>query len=332
MQLSRIGEFSIIERIRKIIGKESDQVVTGIGDDAAVIKINPGFLCLITTDALIEGVHFDLSYTPFHTLGWKAMAVNISDIAAMGGIPKTAVICLALTNGMKTEDLDALYQGINECGEEYNCTTVGGDIVKSNSGIFLSITITGEVEEDCLVLRSGAKKGDLICVTGQLGSSLVGLKALSSTENIGNFLKSKNRFLKPEPRLREARLLASKIGINSMIDISDGLASEIHHICRNSDTGCRIYKEKIPVTEEMRLYSQIKGTDPVMEAVGSGEEYELLFTISKENYKKLEKFIPFKNCMISVIGEISEKKNEINLISGNKISPLKPKGWDHLKN
>jgi len=332
VKLSRLGEFGIIERIKNVLASQSSDVQISIGDDAAVFKTHSEYWTVITTDALVEGVHFDLSYTPVESLGWKLMAVNISDIAAMGGIPRTAVVSLALTENWTLKQIDLLYQGIAACCKQYNCDLIGGDTVRSNYSTFLSATITGEVEPECCAKRSGAKTGDLVCITGVLGRVMVGFRILSLSLNKKGRQKAVNHFLHPEPRVQEARILVKEVGINAMIDISDGLASEIEHICISSGKGCTIYGDKIPVAEDLKELSHSTNKPSFFEAIQSGEEYELLFTISEDNYQILKKKSIFKNGLISVIGTITDEAEGLNLFYNSKKISLPTQGWDHFKN
>lgn len=331
MALSRLGEFGIIERIKNVFASQGSDVQTGIGDDAAVFKTRPGYWTVITTDALIEGVHFDLSYTPVESVGWKLIAVNISDIAAMGAVPRTAVVTLALTDKWSRKHIDLLVRGIADCCKQYDCDLIGGDTVRSMNSAFFSATITGEVEPECCVKRSGAEIGDLICVTGVLGRSKAGLQFLSSFSKEEKNEKAVNHFLYPSPRVKEARFLVKEADINAMIDISDGLASEIHHICTSSEKGCIIYGNKIPVAEEVKNFSAKKNKPAFFEALQSGEEYELLFTLSENSFKKLKEKHVYNNDLISVIGEITDKTEGIHLLYDRKKVTLPTKGWDHFK-
>ena len=331
MALSRLGEFGIIERIKNVLGTQSSDVQISIGDDAAVYKTNSRTWSVITTDALVEGVHFDLSYTPVYSVGWKLLAINISDIAAMGGIPRNAVISLAVTDSWSEKKIDQLARGIADCCKRYSCDLIGGDTVRSVSKTFFSATVTGEVEPEYCVQRSGAETGDLICVTGILGRAKAGFHILSSSQKKSWSEKTINHFLYPEPRVKEARMLVKEVGINAMIDISDGLASEIHHICSSSGKGCIIYGDKIPVAEELEKLFYRKNKPLFYYAMQSGEEYELLFTVSEYNLEKLKRKKIFQNEQISVIGKICDRDNGLQLIYDNKKISLPAEGWDHFK-
>ncbi len=332
MKLSQLGEFGLIDRIKKIVTNDSRTPLLGIGDDAALFRPRPGWITVLTTDAMVEGVHFDLTYIPIESLGWKALAINLSDVAAMGGVPQYAVVSLALPSSWEVEDVESLYKGMRQCGDFYGCTLIGGDTVSSNSGCFISVTVIGEVEDGCAVTRGGARNRDILCVTGKLGGSMVGLEVLKSGENKNQFPISVKRFLQPEIRLEESRKLVKEFEITSMIDISDGLSSEIIHICQESGLGCLIEEDKIPIAEEVFLRAE-KGEKPSsIYGLNSGEEYELLFTMSKVEY---EKFLSKKSAMggfdFTVIGEMRPKEEGIKIMRQGKTIPLSPEGWNHFE-
>lgn len=333
MQLTELGEFGLIDRISRIVheGTGKRDVIVGIGDDAAVVRSNPGSLNVLTTDVLVEGIHFDLAYTPFESLGWKALAINLSDIAAMGGVPLYGVVSLALPITWRVEDVESFYRGLKRCGDTYRCELVGGDTVRSEGKGFISITVMGEVEKEYIVKRSGANVDDLICVTGQFGGARVGLEVLKSGHDPKRFSDSVDRFLEPRVRLQESQWLAKEMHVSSMIDVSDGLSSEIHHLCQQSNCGCRIWEDKIPVSEEtMDWVRQQKGRVSDY-ALGSGEEYELLFTLSKEQYVAWQKsHMNRQKTELTVIGEIAEKEKGICLVRNGETIPLVSRGWDHF--
>lgn len=331
MKLARLGEFGLIDRIRRIVGEGSEGVVFGIGDDAAVFRPRPGWLTVLTTDALVEGVHFDLRYAPIESVGWKALAINLSDVVSMGGLPRYGVVSMALPGSWRVEDVESLYRGMMRCGKAYGCTLVGGDTVRSQTGGFLSVTVVGEVEEERVVGRDGARDGDLLCVTGELGGSRVGLEVLSSGGDRGRFPSSVERFLEPKVRLREARWLVADLGVSSMIDISDGLSSEIGHLCQQSGLGCLVWEEKIPLTEEVVLWAEEQGKPLSTYALESGEEYELLFTIERsrcENWRTQTK--DSKDLHINVIGVMTRKEDGMRVMRDGKSFDLSPGGWDHF--
>lgn len=330
MVLSHLGEFGIIERIKNLIASPVSDVQIGIGDDAAVFTTHPECQTVITTDALVEDVHFDLSYTPIESIGWKLIAVNLSDIAAMGGIPKNVVINLALTETWSRKRIDLLAQGIADCCKQYSCDLIGGDTVRSLNSAFFSATVTGEVEPECCVKRSGAEAGDLICITGVLGKAKAGLQFLSSYPREKDMEKAVNHFLYPRPRVKEARILVKEADIHAMIDISDGLASEINHICASSEKGCIVYADKIPVAKELKKITKKNDNPLFFEALQSGEEYELLFTLSEESFKKLKEKNLYTNNLITVIGEITNKTEGTHLLYDRKKVAMPTRGWNHF--
>ena len=309
------GEFALIERIRGNTKLYSKDVVVGIGDDAAVLGYNGKNYLLLTTDMLVENDHFSLKYSTPKQIGMKAVEQNVSDIAAMGGIPKHAVISLALPNDAGVEFVDSLYKGINEKCKRYGISIVGGNITHSKE-IVVNVAMLGLVEKKCLALRKGAKVGDLIFCSGDVGKSSVGLELLRHNLK-GESVKS---HLEPKSRLELARKLV-KIGINSMIDVSDGVASEVRHICNESKVGALIYADKIPISKATMNDSKRLKKDALDFALYGGEDFELVFTANKNKLKKLD---------VSVIGKIVEKKRGVKLIKNNKKYAFES-GFDHFK-
>lgn len=334
--ISKLGEFKLIEHLTnntKIFHKET---IKGIGDDAAVIETINGKKLLITTDLLVEGIHFNLVYTPLKHLGYKAVAVNLSDIAAMNGTPKQITVSIAVSAKFSVESLEELYEGINAACENYNVDLIGGDTTSSLTGMLISITAIGEANSDEIVYRSGAKVNDLICVSGDLGASYLGLQLLereyklfSEDKNIKPEFSGKDyllqRQLKPEPRLDIIKLLKeAEIKPNAMIDISDGLSSEITHICKESQTGAKIYAHKIPIDAVTALTAEEFNMAPETAALHGGEDYELLFTIPFELLNKILA-VP----QISIIGKITEPHEGIHLVLHDKNEvDLKASGWN----
>lgn len=324
---SREGEFALIGRMRRILKNPPRMPVVALGDDCAAVDMTPGFHTLFTTDAMVEGVHFDLRYMNWEDVGWKVMAVNVSDIAAMGGMPVWAVVTLGIPGTCSPEAVDRLYSGMEKCSRTYGFSIIGGDTVCSLHAAFVSVAMLGEVEPSRMCRRSGAAAGDLLCVSGRLGGGRVALEALSSGADPGPYTGSVRRFLRPEPRLCLARWLTEQGTVTSMIDISDGLASEIHHLCRENRLGCRVRRGAIPCAEEVKLWT---GRDNTPEYVlNSGEEYELLFTAppsfdaawaSRENPERLP---------LTVLGEMTAGKN-IWLENGIR-EKLEQAGWDHFR-
>jgi thiamine-monophosphate kinase len=337
--LSDLGEFKLIERLTSDIRLSNPSSLVGISDDAAVI--DPGNkLMLVSTDLLVEGIHFDMTYTPLKHLGYKAVVVNVSDIAAMNGVPKQITISVAVSSRFSAESLDELYAGIKLACERYQVDLVGGDTSSSRTGLIISGTVIGEASRDEIIYRNGARPGDLICVTGDLGSAYIGLLVLEREKKVfeanpdmqpelTEYDYQVGRILKPEART-DVRQLLKGIGIKptSMIDISDGLASETLHLCKQSDTGCRIYEDNIPIAPQTREVAMEFKIIPSVAALSGGEDYELLFTVCQEDYDKVKEVAG-----ISIIGHMTEPKDGKWMITpDSKRVELTAQGWDGLRN
>ncbi|MDP3025966.1 MAG: thiamine-phosphate kinase [candidate division Zixibacteria bacterium] len=328
MQLKKIGEFGLIDLIRKKVYTKDKRVVLNIGDDAAVLKCSPGKLLIFTTDTLMERVHFDLRYFSFKDIGWKSMAANLSDIAAMGGIPLAGMVSLGLPKRMKVEQVLELYSGMENLSSRFKCPIVGGDIFSSPQGLVVTISLLGEVEKNLFKTRGGARVGDLIYVTGDLGEAEAGLRVLRKSKAKKNSITKKH--LTPYPRVSESRLLVRNLKITSVIDISDGLSSDLHHICEESDKGALIYAEKIPVSQRITKVCRSLKVSPLNLALSSGEEYELLFTLSPGQEKKIEKITKGK-FSFTLIGEIRKKEEGVKILDlDGKIRNLKKTGYTHF--
>ena len=312
-ELSSLGEFGLIDHLTKNIPINHSSTIKGIGDDAAVIQPPANKLMLVSKDLLIEGVHFDLMYTPLKHLGYKAAVVNFSDIAAMNGEPKQIVVGIGISSKYTLEALDEIYDGIKKACEIYKVDFVGGDTTSSVAGLFISVTVIGEVDKEKVAYRSGAKPNDLLCVTGDLGGAYMGLlvlerekKAFQANPNMQPELQDNDyileRQLKPEARIDVVRQLEElKVIPTSMIDISDGLASEVLHLCKASGVGCAIYEEKIPIDQITFDTAKTFGIVPSIAALNGGEDYELLFTVDQKDYDKIK-----NNPDITVIGNMAE--------------------------
>jgi len=337
-EISSLGEFGLIDHLTKNIELQNASSIVGVGDDGAVID-HFGKQTVISTDLLVEGVHFDLIYTPLKHLGYKSVIANISDIYAMNATPTQLVISLGLSNRFSVEAVDELYEGIYAACEKYGVDLVGGDTTSSQKGLIISITAIGEVTPDTFVKRSTAQKGDLICVSGDLGASYIGLLFLEREKKI--YLESPGvqpdlegeayvvgRLLKPEARKDIIEFLAAqKIQPTSMMDISDGLSSEILHICKQSELGCVLYEEKIPIAEATKQAAFKFELDPTACALSGGEDYELLFTIPQSEYDKL-----VLNEQISVIGYMTDAEQGAKLFTkGGSKYPITAQGWNHMK-
>lgn len=332
--ISELGEFGLIDHITKGFKTDKDQIIKGIGDDAAVIK-NREDSTIITSDLLIEGIHFDLIYTPLKHLGYKSVVVNLSDLYAMNSSPVAITVSLAISSKFSLQAVEELYQGIKHACEIYNVNLIGGDTSSSVTGLFISVTAIGTAKTEDIVYRSGAKVNDLICVSGDLGGAYLGLQLLEREKEI--FLSDKNikpelknceyileRQLKPEARKDIIAVLSeNKIKPTAMIDISDGLSSELLHISKESGVSCKIYEEKIPVHPQSVQMAEQFNMDPMIAALNGGEDYELLFTVPLTFHEIIGK-IP----SISVIGHICDQKQKNLLITKNGTEvPLEAQGW-----
>ena len=337
-ELGQLGEFGLIEYIRENVKLSQPGSLTGIGDDAAVID-NGSERTVVSTDMLIEGVHFDLAYCPLKHLGYKAVVVNVSDLCAMNATPRQIVISLGLSNRFSLDAVEELYEGIFLACENYGVDLVGGDTCSSPSGLVINITAIGSAAADKIVYRNGAKVNDLICVTGDVGGAYMGLQLLSREKRI--FLENPTaqpdlsgydylleRQLKPEARMDIINKFKTwYIQPSSLIDVSDGLASELLHICRASDVGCQIYEEKIPIDHLTRELGLELGLDPTVAALNGGEDYELLFTIPLTEFEKIN-----ERAEISIIGHITHKEAGYTLVDRqNGAHPLVAQGWDAFK-
>ena len=337
-EISSIGEFGLIEHLTKNIELQNASSIVGVGDDAAVID-HFGKQTVITTDLLIEGVHFDLMYTPLKHLGYKSVIVNLSDVYAMNATPTQITMSVGISNRISLEAIDEFYEGVYAACEKYGVDLIGGDTASSQKGFIISVTAIGEVTPEKFVKRSTAQKGDLICVSGDLGGAYIGLLFLEREKKI--FMENPSiqpdlegeayvvgRLLKPEARKNIIEFLETQsITPTAMMDISDGLSSEILHICKQSNLGCILYEEKIPVAEETKNAAFKFEIDPTACALSGGEDYELLFTIPQSDHDKI-----VLNEEISVIGYMTGADQGVNIITkGGSKHPLTAQGWNHMK-
>jgi len=337
-ELSDMGEFGLIDHLTKNIKLKNKSSLYGVGDDAAVISSGDN-LTLVSTDLLVEGVHFDLSYIPLKHLGYKAAIVNFSDIYAMGGTPEQITVGLAVSNRYSLEAIDEIYNGLKQACDAYGVDLVGGDTTSSLSGLFLSITVIGRASEDEVVYRNTAKEHDLLCVSGDLGAAYMGLLVLEREKKVFEVNPAMQpdlegmdyileRQLKPEARNDIGKMLKGVvIRPTSMIDISDGLASDVKHLCKGSKLGCQIYTDKLPIDAVTMSVAAEFQIDPNTAVMNGGEDYELLFTIKADDYEKIKDISG-----IAVIGHMTEEAAGMNLISpdGKSIS-IQAQGWDGLK-
>jgi thiamine-monophosphate kinase len=337
--IEALGEFGLIDHLTKNIELVQKSTIKGVGDDAAVLDF-AGKRTLISTDMLLEGIHFDLAYTPLKHLGYKAVQVNLSDIYAMNGHATQVTVSIGMSSRFPIEAIEELYEGIYIACEKYKVDLVGGDTTSSKQGLVISVTSVGYADAESIVYRSGAQEGDLVCVSGDLGGAYVGLQLLEREKqiylenpNIQPDLEGKDyiveRQLKPEARGDIIDLLKEiEVVPTAMIDISDGLASEILHICKQSNKGCSIYEDKIPLDPMTYETAREFNLDPTVCALSGGEDYELLFTVKQADYEKIK----FK-MDISIIGHITEPASGCNLItrSGNS-HPITAQGWNAFPN
>jgi thiamine-monophosphate kinase len=336
--LSSLGEFGLIRHLTSQIVLQQPSSLKGAGDDAAVID-NGGMMTLVSTDMLVEGVHFDLSYMPLKHLGYKAVMVNLSDIFAMNATPRQITVSIALSSRFPLEAVEELYEGMLKACAKWKVDLVGGDTTSSRSGLIISITAVGVANKESITYRDTAKEKDLICVTGDLGGAYVGLLLLEREKEIfktnpeiqpdleGNDYVLE-RQLKPEARGDIIEMFKDmELKPTSMIDISDGLASEILHICNSSEVGCNLYEEKLPMDPMTFERARAFNLDPTTCVMNGGEDYELLFTISMKDYEKIK-----GNPHITVIGHITDKGSGTNLIIKDGSShPITAQGWDAFK-
>ncbi|MCF3110515.1 thiamine-phosphate kinase [Niabella sp. CC-SYL272] len=336
-ELSELGEFGLIDHLTKNIELQHVSSLVGVGDDAAVID-HFGKQTVVTTDLLLEGVHFDLMYTPLKHLGYKSVIANLSDVYAMNAMPTQITMSIGISNRFSLEALDEFYEGVYAACSHYGVDLVGGDTTTSQKGFVISVTAIGEVAPDHFVKRSTAKKGDLLCVSGDLGAAYVGLLFLERERKI--FLESPGvqpdlegesyvigRLLKPEARKDIIEFFAeAPVMPTAMMDISDGLSSEILHICKDSELGCILYEDKIPIAEETRNAAFKFEIDPTACALSGGEDYELLFTVAQTDYEKIQ-----ANPAISIIGYMTDAADGAHIITkGGGRHAITAQGWNPI--
>ena len=337
LSIEELGEFGLISHLTEKFKDKREETIRSIGDDAAVIgkgKIKT----VVSTDMLVEGVHFDLSYVPLKHLGYKAVVVNVSDIYAMNAEPKQITVSIAVSSKFPLEALEELYEGIHRACEVYNVDLIGGDTSTSLSGLTISITAIGEAEEPKIVYRNTAQDGDLLICSGDYGGAYMGLQLLEREKQVFKAAPSAQpkldgndyvleRQLKPEARKDIIKQLAEiEVVPTSMIDVSDGLASEIFHIATQSDLGCQIYEDKIPIDEATYNLARDFNLDPTVCALNGGEDYELLLTVSQTDFDKFK-----NNPFFSIIGHMTDKPSGVNMvIKDRSVVPLKAQGWNHM--
>lgn len=337
-EVSDYGEFGLIHHLTKNIEIQNASSILGVGDDAAVID-HFGKQTVVTTDLLIEGVHFDLTYTPLKHLGYKSIVVNLSDIYAMNATPTQVTVSIGISNRLSVEALEEFYEGVYAACDKYGVDLVGGDTASSQKGFIISITALGEVLAEKVVKRSTANKGDLLCCSGDLGGAYLGLLFLEREKRI--FLENPaikpdlggqdyviGRLLKPEARKEIIEFFESEnILPTSMMDISDGLSSEILHICEKSGVGCTLYEDKIPIMENTRMAAFTFEMDPTACALSGGEDYELVFTIKQDDYEKIR-----QHPLISIIGHITDADESATIITkGGNTHKITAQGWNAFR-
>ncbi|MBT0606954.1 thiamine-phosphate kinase [Aequorivita echinoideorum] len=338
--ISQLGEFGLIDHLTKNFKIKQKSTIMGIGDDAAVISAEAKKEIVVTTDLLLEGIHFDLSYMPLKHLGYKAVVVNLSDVFAMNAQPSQITVSVAVSNRFPLEAMEELYAGIEAAAKIYNVDVVGGDTTSSTTGLLLSITAIGQAAKEKIVYRNGAKENHLLVVTGDLGAAYMGLQVLerekevfkvnpNSQPDLEPYSYLVERQLKPEARQDIPKLLAElDVLPSAMIDISDGLSSEIIHICKSSKVGCNVYEDKIPLDPQVISVCEEFNIDSTTIALSGGEDYELLFTIKTEDFPKIK-----SNPHLTIIGHMTAESEGIHLISrANTKIPLVARGWNALKN
>ncbi len=336
-EVASLGEFGLIDYLTKNNETRQSSTILSVGDDAAVID-HFGRQTVISTDLLIEGIHFDLMYTPLKHLGYKCVVVNLSDIYAMNATPTQITVSIGFSNRFSVEALNEFYEGIYAACEKYNVDLVGGDTSTSQKGFIISVTALGEVAPDTFVTRAGAQKGDLLCVTGDLGAAFLGLSLLEREKKI--FIESPGvqpdleqqtylvgRLLKPEARKDIVDWFAEKEVIpTAMMDISDGLSSEVLHICKQSNCGAVVYEDKLPIHDDTKNFCYKVELDPTATALSGGEDYELLFTVKQDDYKKIK-----DHNDIAIIGYITELEKKVTLLTkGGNVHELVAQGWKHM--
>lgn len=336
--ISALGEFGLIDRLTKDFSNINESTELGIGDDAAVLSYGDK-KTVVSTDLLVEGIHFDLMYMPLKHLGYKSIVVNLSDIYAMNAEPKQVTVSLAISSKFPVEALEELYEGIHLACKNYKVDLIGGDTTSSRSGLVISVTAIGEANAEDLCYRSGAKEGDLICVTGDLGASYLGLQILEREKQIylehpgvqpelENAQYLIERHLKPEAR-RDVIRFFKEAGLKptAMMDVSDGLSSDIKHICKQSKVGCEIMEAQVPISEDAYHMALNFNIDPITCALNGGEDYELLFTIAPEDETKIADESAFV-----IIGQITKAENgQVLVTKSNNRHPLKAQGWNHFE-
>jgi thiamine-monophosphate kinase len=335
MHVGELGEFALIARLqRRVQGTESPQLVRGIGDDCAVLRPAAGIDLLLTTDTQAEGVHFRRAWATPQDIGWRCLAVNVSDIAAMGGVPLGAVIALSVPATLEVAFVEALYDGIQELALAYECPIIGGNVSKATESLVITITVLGEVPSGQGVYRSGAQVGDEIWVTGDLGGAKAGLEVLHHAEAVAGLHTAGvlARYRRPRPRLREAQYLRQRGVLHSLIDISDGLSSDLAHICEASGVGAQLNAAQIPVAEDVRQVAGVLQADPLAFALHGGEDFELCLTVPPDSLASLQQtFATQFHCPLVRVGTIQPGPGVTLYRTDGTQLPLNARGYDHFR-
>lgn len=337
MYIEKIGERGLIRRIQSKFPPKDQSIVIGIGDDAAIISPTPGRFLLFSTDTLREDIHFKKTYCTFYDIGWKAVAVSISDIAAMGGTPRYLLLSIAVPIKTSVRDIDSLLNGVADITVRYDISLIGGNVARSKGGVTIDTTVIGELIRGSGLIRSGAHAGDLLYVTGKIGRSAIGLSLLKSSLNIRPIPDGPNTsfmsgHLRPMPRVREGIIIGTNRLATSMIDISDGLLADLGHICEQSNVGAYIYSHFIPVPEVPDRLKKRLAKDPLFYALYGGEDYELLFTVRKKDKGKLEAICKREGLDVTFIGEIVPRSRGIKIVGGDGVEGvMNTRGYDHFK-
>lgn len=335
IKISDIGEFALIERIRKIIenaGHKPGLLIHGIGDDAAVFTPEPGYEMVVTCDSMVDGRHYLKEYMAPIEIGRRAMIMNISDIGAMGGIPLYALVTLGLTSTEKVDDIEDMYRGFIQELEPFNASIIGGNITQTAGNTFIDITLMGKAKRGYIALRSGAKPGDALMVTGYPGSAGAGYRLIA--DGVAQASENKtliDAYLRPVHRAREGHALAASGMITSMMDVSDGLSGDLYHICESSSIGAELWEQMLPVSNALKEISSLYKLSPVDFILAPSDDYELLFTCAIKNIEDIKRVLAEFNCPVTHIGDIVPLAQGITLISSNgEKGPLNKKGWDHF--
>ncbi|MEW6352001.1 MAG: thiamine-phosphate kinase [Thermodesulfobacteriota bacterium] len=333
MQLEELGEFGFIARVAPACRIRDRGVVKGIGDDCAVVSMEGPDHLLVTKDLLVERVHFRLEWGSAENLGAKALAVNLSDIAACGGVPLDAFVGLAIPPGVDVEWLDGFYKGMTDLAAEYGVNLLGGDTTRSKTDLMISVTVTGTVPRDQVLFRHTARAGDLVVLTGPTGESAAGLEILLRGVPVTTELAQEliHTHLRPRPHVKEGRLLATSGACRAAIDVSDGLLSDLGHICQDSGLGAQLYRERIPVTRSVSEASGLLGKDALHWAFNGGEDYVLIAAVDPRQWDSLLDASRDAGCELTAIGEFVTGSEIVLQTAAGRVTPLTPRGWDHFR-